>query len=577
MNCYKCNSVLETDRKACTKCGADIRFFKKIVYASNRYYNDALIKAQARDLTGARDTLKISLHLYKKNTDARNLLGLVYYAMGESAEGLKEWVISKNLSPNGNIADRFINALRRNMRDLDSEGHGIKKYNQALEYAKTGVKDLATIQLKKVVSVHSNMTKAYELLALLYIDDEKYDQAQKTLTRCLDVDRGNVSALHYLKELEALSGRSQTRSVGVVGDSEREQLIIPVRFRDYGSYLANALYIILGVLLGVAIAWFVIVPGKVQRETGDAVAEARAYEEEISELQQKIRGMEVEAEEAKKQSEAEAEEIASSEAETEPPAETEPQEEIVAGIPERIESWVPNQAAVQQCVDAWTNGDWIIFVDSFLSINPTMLSRVNQEHYRDLAAIAGDVSAYNRIVEAADAFAADGHWEQAATVYDAATRLRSEDVAGFMKAAAAYEAAGDPATAAERYRTAALVFPEFPESMEAVEKYIELSGEAAVPPLPVGMTPMDYRKVVDPAQLIFEMTGEMPTEPSEGETAPGEVLPENIIPGEAVPETVVPESVVPAGILPAEGVQPEAGAPEVLQPENSLPAEAGQP
>ena len=281
MYCYRCNSTLDLKKDTCSKCGTDIRMFKKIVYASNRYYNEGLAKAQARDLSGARDALKTSLHLYKQNTNARNLLGLVYYAMGESAEGLKEWVISKNMTKGSNMADRFINNLKRSMKDLDSESHGIKKYNQALNYCRNGAKDLATIQLKKVVSVHSNMTKAYELLALLYIDDEKFDQARKVLNQCLQVDRGNTHALHYLKELESMDTRSNSRSVGVVGEDDREQLIIPVRFRDYGTYLANALYIILGLLLGIAIAWFVIVPGKVQKETGDAVAAARSYDSEF--------------------------------------------------------------------------------------------------------------------------------------------------------------------------------------------------------------------------------------------------------------------------------------------------------
>ena len=193
------------------------------------------MKAQVRDLSGAREALRASLHLYKRNIQARNLLGLVLNAMGESAEGLKEWVISKNMTTGPNIADRFINNMRRNMRELDSEVHGIKKYNQALQYARNGAKDLATIQLKKVVSVHSNMVKAYELLALLYIDDGKYDQARKILQRCLEVDRGNVSALYYLRELSNLSERG-TKNVGVVGEDDREQLIIPADEREAGDH-----------------------------------------------------------------------------------------------------------------------------------------------------------------------------------------------------------------------------------------------------------------------------------------------------------------------------------------------------
>ena len=37
----------------------------------------------------------MSLRYNKMNTNARNLLGLVYFEMGESVKALSEWVISK--------------------------------------------------------------------------------------------------------------------------------------------------------------------------------------------------------------------------------------------------------------------------------------------------------------------------------------------------------------------------------------------------------------------------------------------------------------------------------------------------
>ena len=173
MKCYACNCRLSPDRDTCPKCGADIRLYRKIIYASNQYYNLGLARAKARDLTGAAECLRTSLQLYKKNISARNLLGLVYYEMGEAALALKEWVISKNLRHRGNIADDYIRDMRDNRQSLDSADHSIRKFNQALEYAKTGSKDMAVIQLKKVINVNPRMIKAYQLLALLYMEDQK--------------------------------------------------------------------------------------------------------------------------------------------------------------------------------------------------------------------------------------------------------------------------------------------------------------------------------------------------------------------------------------------------------------------
>ena len=40
----------------------------------------------------------------KYNINARNLLGLIYCEMGEVVEALSQWVMSKNLAPDDNVA-----------------------------------------------------------------------------------------------------------------------------------------------------------------------------------------------------------------------------------------------------------------------------------------------------------------------------------------------------------------------------------------------------------------------------------------------------------------------------------------
>ena len=98
MKCYYCGASLDfTD--TCPECNADVRVWKKINSMSNRLYNDGLEKAKVRNLSGAADSLKVSLRYNKMNIDARNLLGLVYYEMGETVNALSEWVISKSLAP----------------------------------------------------------------------------------------------------------------------------------------------------------------------------------------------------------------------------------------------------------------------------------------------------------------------------------------------------------------------------------------------------------------------------------------------------------------------------------------------
>lgn len=112
MNCVVCQTVL-TASDYCPKCGCNVKALKKIDALSNFYYNQGLEKAQIRDLSGAITCLKRSLKMNKMNIQARNLLGLVYFETGEVVAALSEWVISKNMMPEGNLASAYIDKLQK--------------------------------------------------------------------------------------------------------------------------------------------------------------------------------------------------------------------------------------------------------------------------------------------------------------------------------------------------------------------------------------------------------------------------------------------------------------------------------
>ena len=165
MICYNCGCTL-SEHNFCTSCGADVFIYKKVLKISNNFYNEGLEKAGVRDLTGAIQSLRQCLKFDKNNVEARNLLGLVYFETGEVVAALSEWVISKNLRPKKNIADDYINMVQSNPTRLDTINKTIKKYNQALLYCHQESKDLAIIQLKKVLSLNPKYIRAHQLLAL---------------------------------------------------------------------------------------------------------------------------------------------------------------------------------------------------------------------------------------------------------------------------------------------------------------------------------------------------------------------------------------------------------------------------
>ena len=111
MECYVCGAALSRS-EFCDSCGADVRLYKKILKSSDVYYNQGLARAQERDLTGAAECLRQSVKLNKHNTKARNLLGLVYFEMGEAVAAISQWVISENLQPEKNLAETYLNAIQ---------------------------------------------------------------------------------------------------------------------------------------------------------------------------------------------------------------------------------------------------------------------------------------------------------------------------------------------------------------------------------------------------------------------------------------------------------------------------------
>ncbi|MBP5197937.1 MAG: tetratricopeptide repeat protein [Lachnospiraceae bacterium] len=290
MFCYNCGCRL-SEHDYCTACGANVSVYKKIIYASNKCYNDGLEKASVRDLSGAINSLRQSIKLYKGNIEARNLLGLVYFETGEVVAALSEWVISKNMRPEKNVADDYINMIQNNATRLDTLNTTIKKYNQALQYCYQDSKDLAVIQLKKVLSLNPKFIRAHELLALLYIDIEEWERAERELKKCLDIDKNNTNALRYLKSVEAMlvpdesvkTTPKKKKDEAVRYESGNEVIIQPVNVKEPKNSGAGTLVnIFVGFIIGLAVMYFLVVPSAVSRAKEDAANEAAVISDNLA-------------------------------------------------------------------------------------------------------------------------------------------------------------------------------------------------------------------------------------------------------------------------------------------------------
>lgn len=271
MFCYNCGRRL-SEHDFCTSCGADVSLYKKVLHVSNMYYNEGLEKAGVRDLSGAAASLRQGLRFNKNNIKARNLLGLVYFEMGDAASALREWVISKNMSPDKNIADEYIDKIRSNSGRLDAINQTIKKYNRALALCSQDSKDLAVIQLRKVLSLNPRFIRAHQLLALLYMEQEEWERAERELRKCLEIDKNNLQTLRYLKEVEQAlmpeeGVRRRKKDEAVRYQSENEVIIQPLNVKEpkRGGGFATVLNMIIGLIIGIAAMYFLVVPAAQSR------------------------------------------------------------------------------------------------------------------------------------------------------------------------------------------------------------------------------------------------------------------------------------------------------------------------
>ena len=288
-----------TEHDFCTNCGADVARYKRIMSTANLYYNDALERASVRDLSGAIENLRQCLKLNKNHVEARNLLGLVYFEMGEAVAAMSEWVISKNLRPTKNIADDYLNMMQNDPSTLESISQTIKKFNQALAYCYQDSLDLAVIQLKKVISMNPKFVQAHQLLALLYIRAEKWSDAKRELEKCRRVDVNNTITLRYLQEVDSMleveneSGVSnRKKTVDTVKYLRGNETIIqPLNERD-SKGMATLGNIVVGIIIGLAAACFLILPAQVQSAKQGIDEELKTVNEEMDAKTAKIAELE---------------------------------------------------------------------------------------------------------------------------------------------------------------------------------------------------------------------------------------------------------------------------------------------
>lgn len=320
----------------CSECYLPIEMLKKAQNTSNYYYNIGYDRASARDLSGAIESLLQSLRYNKRNIQARNLLGLIYYEMGEAVQAMSEWVMSINFQQENNLATKYLKELKKDPSRLESVDQLARKYNMAIQYAHSEDYDLSILQLKSALSDNPHFVKGYLLLALLYIGTDNYEKARVTLRRVLKIDKANSLAVHYLRgmgdtEENIIEMRKQNvENDGLLDDDYLEEIVVTedgqspkkiekrnvfqeikakkntsvVRTGDFGQVsLAkySGLYVLLGLAFGILLFCFFVLPGQKRKLRNENEQLIKTYSEELAGKNSTINSLSSEVESLTKQ------------------------------------------------------------------------------------------------------------------------------------------------------------------------------------------------------------------------------------------------------------------------------------
>lgn len=320
----------------CSECYLPLSMLKKAQNTSNYYYNIGYDRASARDLSGAIETLLQALRYNKRNVPARNLLGLIYYEMGEAVQAMSEWVMSINYQQENNLATKYLKELKKDPARLESVDQLARKFNMAIQYAHSEDYDLSILQLKSALSDNPHFVKGYLLLALLYIGTDNYEKARVTLRRVLKIDKANSLAVHYLREMgdteeNIIEMRKQNvDNDGLLDDDYLEEIVVTedgrapkkiekknlfqeikakkdtsvVRTGQFGQVsLAkySGLYMLLGLVFGVLLFSFFILPGQKKKLRVENEQLIKTYSEELAGKNSTINSLSAEVDSLTKQ------------------------------------------------------------------------------------------------------------------------------------------------------------------------------------------------------------------------------------------------------------------------------------
>ena len=263
---------------------------------SNSYYNLAYDKLQDNKLYDASILLKKSLLYNKKNSDSRNLLGLIFYREGEVVDALCQWVINNNLNKDDNLSNYFINEVQKDEKTKKML-EAIQYYNSALEDIEEDRNDLALHHLYRAIELSPTHIKALSLIALLLLDIKDHIKAGSYLLKAQKIDQSNdlVNRLmDYTLTNTKQKEYNEKRLQNIYSDKkiESDDLILSNRYIKLTPN-QTVKYLLIGALVGI-VGYHTIIMPVVRQSINEKVNDSYVkYSDIINDQNKSIRDLTV--------------------------------------------------------------------------------------------------------------------------------------------------------------------------------------------------------------------------------------------------------------------------------------------
>lgn len=421
---------------------------KKNRQIANSFYNLGLEKAKIRDLTGAIGDLKKSLRFDKYQTDARNLLGLIFYEMGETGSALVQWVISMNLKPQDNLAGAYVEEIRRRSGELEWDGLALQAYNQALWQAKNNNSELAALQLAKALEEAPRFVKGHMLLALIYMSRSDYVKAGQSLMRVLRIDRNNPKAQWYMSIVKQNTGREDVERKKMKNafshrKMQDDDIIVPPEYKE-NTGLSSILNIIAGLVIGMLSIYFLVMPANTKSLNTAHNQELLDYSRKISELDQQLDEKTGEFDDLQ--------------------AAAEEMEARLATIDEDNQAVLAQYQTVIHILQAYREDDLLAAVQSYASLDPSLIQ--DESVTAIINKITQDMTTegYQTLEELGTSSWNAGNKEEAAVYYEKSLQVKPDNTSAMYLLGRIYQELGNTDLAVQWFTK---IIDEYPDSSQA--------------------------------------------------------------------------------------------------------------